>query len=264
MNTPNTESINTNPFSRCFAGLDLLFKHNQTMAIVILIISLSYSVLQFVGNFLPSGRAPENPAVIAAPEPVNIALLLGILIPVILVASVVAMVISTYYTGVINYVAWKTSRRETTTFSEAVREVSKRFWTILAVQILVGLRVIGGYLLFIVPGIRASLRYQMVFFPVFDEGLNARNAIKRMKRLAKNHLMEVFGVMTVATIIPIVGTLLSVGGEAIFYPELKRAIDDNIVYPKIHWLNYIGFILLAVILSLLILLVLGAFLLLAR
>ncbi len=240
-----TTKINTNPFSRAFSGLDQLFKYNQTMAIILLVFSLVSGIGQFANNLMSSGSSSTSNTT-SLPSDINWAAAAVIIIPIALIVLLAGCVIATYVNGITNYVAWKTSRKQTTTFGEAIREVTNRFWTIFAVQILVFFRVFGGLLLFIVPGIRAGLRYQMVLFPVFDEGLNASHAIARIKELTKNHLIEIFGLMTAAGIIPIIGPLLQWGGEAVMYPELKQMHAEGLK-PKVHWLNYIGLVIVGFI-----------------
>jgi hypothetical protein len=235
-------SINTNPFSRCFNGLDLLFKHNQPMALILLAVSVIGGAAQFINRWTPDKSGPPESLTLSG-EPINVGLALAVLLPIVLLVLIVVVVLSTYFNGIANFVAWKTSLGETTTFGESIREVTRRFWTLLAVQFLIFFKVFGGFLLLVIPGIRAALRYQMVYFAIFDENLKAKQAMKRIKTLTKNHLMEVFGIATVASIIPIIGLLLSMGGEAVFYPELKAAAESKEPYPKVHWLNYIGFIL---------------------
>ncbi len=244
---PKQPVYNSNPFSRTFKGLDLLFKYNQSIALVLLIISLVTGLLQFAGNFVPSSGRDDTASLpdIGHLEPANVALLVGGLIILGLISAALVALISTYINGITKYVAWKTSRRETTSFSESFHEVTKRFWTILVVQVVTTLKIIGGFLLFVIPGIRAALRYEMVLFPVFEENLNSKQAMKRIKQLTKGRLIEVFGIQTVATIIPVIGLLLAMGGEAVMYPELKALKASGAKGPKPHWLNYIGLIVLS-------------------
>lgn len=245
------EEINTNPFSRTFKGMDLLFKYNQVMAIIILIASLIGGFLQFLGNISGSfggdtgqSEAPVDQAQIVTNSAEAQIALIVIIVLVILVALCIAAVIGVYFDGITKFVAYKSSKKSTTNFSEAVKVVTSKFWTILAINIITYLKIVGGLLLFIIPGIRAALRYELVLYPVFDENLGASAAIKRSKQISKNHLMEIFGIVSVGTIIPIVGPLLNLGGELVMYPELKHLADSGETPPKVHWLNYIGLILL--------------------
>lgn len=245
------DQINTNPFSRAFKGFDKLFKYNQTMAIIILVVSLFNGFLQFIQPSFSSNRTSSPSSVSAGPVD---AAIWAIIIPIVLAVLVFGIVVSVYINGIVNYVAWKTSRLESTTLGESFSVVTKYFWTILVVEVSVFLRVLGGIILLIIPGIRAALRYEMVLFPVFDEELPAAQAINRMKAIAKGHLIEIFGVGVAAGIIPVVGPLLRMGGHVTLYPELKMLHDTKAKPPKVHWLNYLAFILIGVIVLLFIVL----------
>lgn len=234
----------SNPFKSSFDGINNLFKHNQTMAIVILILSFFGAFANMFSSFpTPPASETSTSTTAAASEPISAALV-AVIVVFAAIFFFVSIFVSVVYTGIVNYVAWKSSRGETTTFGEAFSQAMKHFWRILGIQIVVGLKIFGGLLLFIVPGIRASLRYQMVFFAMFDEKLNAWKSMDRVKQLTKNHLMEVFGIMTVGQLLFPVAVLVQIGGESVLYPQLKHLKDNNLPKPPIHWLNYLGFILL--------------------
>ena len=159
---------------------------------------------------------------------------------VLLVVFLLVVVASVYINGITTYVAWKTSRKQTTGIREAFGAVTQRFWTIAGIEAISFLKIIGGLFLFIIPGIRAALRYQMAVFPVFDENLKASEALQRIKKLTKNHLIEVFGVLFVGTIVPVIGSVMQAGGQAVLYPELKSLDKSGAARPAAHWLNYLG------------------------
>lgn len=257
--TKSQANINTNPFSRAFRGLELFFKHNQMWAIIFLIFSGLGTLAQWLPQDSPPPTSSSGGAVdaslpgLGAPE-------IAILTFLILSITFAALVVLVYLYGIMAYVTWKTSKGETAGFGEAFGAVTKRFWTIMVVQVFTGLKILGGFLLLIVPGIRAALRYEMVLLPVFDENLNARDAMKRIKNLTNKHLMEIFGVGTVGAIVPVLGSVLQLGGYAVMYPELKMLEKHVGPMPKVHWLNYLGLILVG---GLLILGGLGVFLLLS-
>ncbi len=233
----------SNPFKSSFDGLNRLFKLSQTPAIIILVLSFASFALNmfpFPGDFDSSSTTTTT----AASDPINGAVL-GIALSLVFVGVIVMIALSVFYYGVANYVAWKTSKNESTDIGEALRATADKFWTILGIQIIVGLKVLGGLILFIVPGIRAMLRYQMVLFPVFDENLGAWKAVNRIKFLTKKSLMEVFGIMTVAQLLFPVAVLIQMGGESVLYPQLKAIKDSGAEKPPTHWLNYLGFVLWA-------------------
>lgn len=246
----------SNPFSSCFRGLDKLFKHNKKIAIVLLVISAVLGGLQFLGGSSEETATapPAESGAGAGLDGVQIALIVAL--GVLILAAM--FFVSVFIGGVISFITLKTSRGETTSFKEAARATFAKFWTLAGVTVLSILKILGGSLLLIVPGVRAGLRYQMALLPVFDDNLKAGAAMRRIKFLTKNHLMEVFGIGTVSSLIPVFGPLLQIGGEAVLYPQLKDLKDNNRPKPPTHWLNYLGFILLALITILIVIIVLAA------
>lgn len=233
----------SNPFKLIFKGFDSLFKHNQTMSIVILALTLLGSfgqIFNAAGSSTTGGAAASSSANTGA----EIALIVALISIASLLFIAAILFFGTIINGAIAYVVYKTSKSETTNFSETMHAVFGKFWTILGVQIVVGLKILGGLLLFIIPGIRAALRYNFVLLPIFDEDATVGKAMQRSKQLTKDHLIEVFGMVTAAAIIPIVGPLMQYGGQSVMYPQLKRLKDSNGAKPPVHWLNYLGFVLI--------------------
>lgn len=243
----STEQYESNPFSVTFRGLDWLFKYNQSLAIVILVVTALFMAPQFTFNSTaPTPNQVQNGTQLPAAS-TEFSLQLGLLVLLLIVcALVVALLVSTVITAFLSFVSWKTSRKETTTFSETWKAVTSNFRSLLVVELIAWVKIIGGLILFIVPGIRAYLRYQMVMFPIFERGAKPREAIQEMKGLTSGRLIELFGISTVAGLIPFVGGVLQLGGLAVAYPQLN-AIKTSSEKPKKHWLNYIGFIILGFI-----------------
>jgi hypothetical protein len=232
----------SNPFKSCFSGLDRLFQHNLRPAIAILMVGALFGMPGFVNSFA-TGKNTQTATPATAPDlsaGVIVAIIVGVLVAIIIFTAV-----STIFSGVMNYVVYKTMKGERTTIKEALAATMNKFWTILAIHILVGLKVLGGIILFIIPGIRAGLRYQMTLLPMFDEDLKARAAMRRIKDLTKDHLLEIFGIVSVAALIFPINSLVQMGGESVMYHQLKSLKASGAPKPPVHWLNYIGFIMLA-------------------
>lgn len=240
--TEKQKNYISNPFSLIINGFSKLFESNQTMAIIILIFSLLGMVLNFIPG--PSGEttSTSNPSDIGNEAVVLVLIIVGV---VLLTVIPFIVFVSTLYRGIVAYTILQTSKDKSVTFSEALTAAFKRFWTILAIDIIVFFKILGGTLLLIVPGVRAALRYRMVHLHVFDENANASTAIQKAKALTKDHLIEVFGMVTAASIIPFVGVLMEIGGQSIMYPQLKELKASDKPKPPVHWLNYLGFILFA-------------------
>lgn len=249
MKTTHPTPYQSNPFLSSFKGFGELFERNQTLSIIILVGSFIVVVLQVLLQFaIPLVIAG---AVSSSTDNSSAGSMSGFIIGLIVVggllATVVSIFISVVFVGMTTYIAYKTGRQETTTFKEAFLVTISKFWSILYATFIAVLKIIGGLFLFIVPGIRAALRYQMVVFPIFDENLSGSAAVKRIKFLTKDHLMEMFGLYTVVSLVssllPPIITLVQMAGQTVMYPQLKALKDSNTPKPPVHWLNYIGFII---------------------
>lgn len=242
MNQTPSNSYVSNPFKSTFRGFGNFFSYNQNIAIILLVLANVGMIFQLFDTF-------SNPSMSSNTSNTTGASTLGVPAAAIIMFAVFGLtviVISFLFgclvNGMVAYATLKTSRQETTTVKEAFRETITHFWSIVYASIIVTLKIIGGLLLFIIPGVRAALRYTMVLLPIFDEDANGKQAIQRMKFLTKDHLLEMFGIVTVAGIIPFIGTLLQWGGVSVMYPQLKTLKSSNAPKPPVHWLNYIGFI----------------------
>lgn len=243
---PTKHNFTSNPFTSCFDGISELFKTNQTPAIIILVFSVFGIFLNFLTS-LPFPNQSVEPAPTTTSIPETNSALIAMLIVGIVIAITISVVLSVLYTGVVNYVTWKTSRGESTDFGEALRASFRHFWRILGIQIIVGIKVLFGLFLFIVPGIRAALRYQLVFIAMYDENLSIFKSMDRVKFLARQHLIEIFGIMTVAKLLFPATALLQMGGFSMLYPGLKNLKDNDLPKPQTHWLNYIGIFIIGFI-----------------
>lgn len=235
-NKPTVQYV-SNPFLVIFRGFDKLFKTNQTWAIIIIVVGL-------FGVFGNSFNTPFSAAgsTSATSESVS-ASVLAIVIAAVLLFIGLVVVITTFYRGAVAYVAMNTIQGRKVGFKEALSATRGKFWTIMVIQIVVGLKILGGLFLFIIPGIRAMLRYNMVYLPVFTNDKNAKESIDEMKTLTKGHLLEIFGMEVASGIIPIVGPALGVGGQIVMYPQLSELKSSGGPKPSVHWLNYIGLII---------------------
>lgn len=237
----STSSFESNPFKVVFRGLDDLFKYNRLPAIVLLILGFISAVSQFTSyRTSPSNQvSPDADPAINGNIPSA-----GVILAFLFLLAMVFMM-AIMINGVLDYIAWKTSKKETTTFTEAIREVMSRFWVIAGVFLHVGIRVLGGLVLFIIPGVRAALRYQLVLFTVFEEDLKGKAALERIKALSDKHLIEIFGMVMAAAVMPPLTAPLQTGGEAVMFRQLKDLHESGARSPRVHWLNYFGFVLLA-------------------
>jgi hypothetical protein len=244
----NKQSYISNPFKLIFKGFSDMFKYNQTISIIILV----FGIIGYLGNFnSPTynfNSTPEQTSTAISNEIPSISAemittLVIILLGVLMIIIPIILVITTIYQGAVAYTALQTSRKKTVSVNDALSAVFSKFWTIIYINLIVFLKVFGGTLLFIVPGVRASLRYKMVLMHMFDKNLNAKDSINQAKTTTKDHLIEVLGMSFASAIVPFIGAVLDAGGQAVMYPQLINLKSSSAKKPDVHWLNYLAFIL---------------------
>lgn len=236
----NKIAYESNPFKSSFHGFELLFKINQLPAILVLAFTYVGALTQGTPTSFwapPSGGGEMSGTAVA--------ILVTALVFFALISMVVSFCVAIFISGITGFVGYKTIRGEETTIGEAFHATLRRFWSIAYILVLAGLKVIGGLFLLIVPGVRAALRYQMATIALFDENLSGKAAMQRVKSLTKGHILELFGIQAVAWLIFPVASVLQLGGHIILYPGLKEVKDHNKTKPKVHWLNYLGFVMIA-------------------
>ena len=225
----------SNPFKLVFQGMDAWLKYNQALAVFVVAVTFGGAIMNFFVSVDPKSYAPSNANGIMTA-------FIGLLILILLILG--SLVFTTIYNGMVAYIGLQTLKNKTVTFSDALQVSLSKFWIVFVTEIIVTLKIIGGLMLFLIPGIRAALRYSIVNFYIFDKNSNAREAINQTKDLTRDHLIEVFGMHTAASIVPVVGGLLTAGGQTLMYDQLKKLKKNKIPKPPIHWLNYLGIILI--------------------
>ena len=118
-----------------------------------------------------------------------------------------------------------------------------QFWQIWGLNILIALMGLGGFILFIIPGIIISLRLSMANTVLIDEKKGIMHAISRSFELTKGRAFELFCLGLSIAIIPFSGLvrpLLGAGAFVAMYPDMVWRNANNIDKPKLHWSNYIS------------------------
>lgn len=68
-----------------------------------------------------------------------------------------------------------------------------KMWQFFWVSLLVGLAVLGGFILFVIPGIIFSVWFCLAMFVFVAEGLKGTSALKRSRQLVQGYWWPVFG-----------------------------------------------------------------------
>lgn len=244
----------SNPFSLSFDKFGQFFEKNLWWAILLIITPLLglffQMLLAAVGDTTSSGvqahaghhhatNSPEAFGFIAA-----LLIVLGIVIFSALI--VLATAINVFISGLFAYAALENDAGRTARFGAAIDAVVTRFRRLFLAQLLATAKILAWSLLLIIPGIVAAFRYSLLPYVILDESAKkkgVKESHERMKTLVNGRKREVFGVATVAAIIPFVGGINQLVGNAALYRQLQVSSDQKIERPTVHWLNYFGFIL---------------------
>jgi len=98
------------------------------------------------------------------------------------------------------------------------------FWSYLIASILVGLIVVAGIILLIVPGIIWALRYMFVPYLVIDRKLGVMAALRESSRITLGHKWQLLGLVVVLGLLNILGLLALVVGLLVTVPVTMLAV----------------------------------------
>lgn len=269
----------SNPFSLSFNKFGLFFEKNLGWAIALLVIPLFLGIMQF-GSQMPWLLEPETSETTSSldregkkiessyasdlkkidsdksqineddlPPTGVIVLIVSVVILVVIGLIVLQLLIQTFIVGALTFVALENDAGRKASLSGAIDAVVARFRRLFLAQMLATIKIFGWTLLFIIPGIIAVFRYTLLPFVIMDESPKKRDVKSshdRVKEIVSGRKREVFGVATVATIIPIIGAISQYVGNAALYRQLQVYKDQGSEKPPVHWLNYFGFILIGI------------------
>lgn len=125
------------------------------------------------------------------------------------------------------------SKKQTVRLQACYRRGLPFFWRLVAVDVLIGLMVLGGLVLLIVPGLIFLRRYYLASYYIVDQDLGIKAALQRASHDSKPVSGAVWGVIGVQisfsilasfiSIIPALGILLAalVSYICLFLPALR-------------------------------------------
>ncbi|MBI3494833.1 hypothetical protein HY004_02520 [Candidatus Saccharibacteria bacterium] len=246
-------SYQSNPFSLSFDKFGLFFEKNLGWAIALIVFPIFYFFLQMLGAALDTSTESAHAAMNTANTGVTpwlaavVAFLVLFSTLIIAFMIVAGVALNTFITGLFTYVALENDAGRTARFGAALDAVVSRFWRLFLAQLLALAKIFGWTLLLIVPGIVAAFRYALLPYVIMDESAKEKGVKKsheRVKTLVQGRKREVFGVATVAAIIPFVGGINQLVGNAALYRQLQVFNDKKLEKAPVHWLNYFGFMLI--------------------
>ncbi len=249
--TPDTIKYESNPFTLSFNALGRMFEKNALWAAGFVGLTLVWFFMQLFGQIFQaifSNPQSSSAYTNSSGNELNAVAILAItilILSILLVVVISAIAISTFVSGLFSYIALESNQGRSVTASQGFNKALHRFWPLFKSQLLAAVKIFGWTLLFIIPGIVAFYRYSALPFVVMAEDETSASKIHaRTKLLVRKRLWELFGISFVAGLIPVVGGLLKYTGTAALYQQMQVYTDGNIEKPKVHWLNYLGMMLL--------------------
>lgn len=185
-------------FSLFKPSLDAVLKNWDTF-FIFAIIPAMYS--QFVSRVFDSKAIDSFSALKSIDH-------IGLYVAVLVVVSLLTL-------PIIPYLQLKSAQNKRVTAATAFNEGVGFFWRILGLGILVGLLVLGGFLLFVVPGVIMIRRYVMAPYYLIDQDLSIREAMRKSAEASKPYskylwfVIGVSGLLSLTSIIPIIGAPIS-------------------------------------------------------
>lgn len=260
--TPH-EYIN-NPFFIALRGLEWLFNHAKSIAIVLLVISLLGAGGNLVtSNFNQSTHTDQKQLeqdqskimsdvshAIQSVSPEQWAII-GI---VGLVTILIVAFLSFWIKGATEYTAAHLAKGEDVTIGGALGGSWHRLGSYSWLQILIGIKIFLWSLLLIVPGIIMAVRYSLAGTAFFaEDDLKGNAAIKRSLVLTKGAWITTFASSIVFNVVTLglLKSLTNIGTNSVLY----RQFADTETKPKPHWLSKLTLALILVAIGLLALII---------
>lgn len=107
----------------------------------------------------------------------------------------------------------------------------KKFIYYILAMCLVGLSILGGFILFIIPAIIFAVRLALVKFIAIEKDLKPMAALKESKRITKGNRWKLFGFFVIMTLINILGFICLVVG--VLFTAPLTALTLAVIYKKL-------------------------------
>ena len=148
-------------------------------------------------------------------------------------AGIAGLVLEFVGLAVILYGAFQVMRGRDIAILDVIRHVSPRFLAIIAVAFLLGIALVLGLMLFVLPAIVLATRWVVALPACVVERLGPFDSFRRSAELTEGHRWKIFGLLVVALLLLIGATLLvGIPSEWIvsLAPEgIARWLVENII-----------------------------------
>jgi hypothetical protein len=208
-------------------GFQLYRRHWRTLLAIAAVVVVPITLLQYLfGDLVRTrGETTRNGVVETASWSVGIAALL---------AALAGVLMYLVLTGAITRAVAAEVAGEDPSVEQSYRFGFHRLSSVLLVSVLVGLAVIGGLILFIIPGIYIAIRLCVSIEALVVEGRRGTEAMGRSWALVGGHWWHAFGTLVVAGLLTgIVNAVITTpfGNTSWFLQGVAAAVATVITLP---------------------------------
>lgn len=162
-------------------------------------------------------------------------------IVLVLIFGSIGLAISALWSGLVAAAANMAVRDRDITFGASFSQSASRFGTMFVALFISTLKIIGGYLLLLFPGIRAQARYAALPYVVMgNPSMSATQAVNETKRLYDGHLLESFSITWISSVIPFVGNVLGAVGLAQSARQIHDYKSRGLQKPEMSGWNWVA------------------------
>lgn len=171
--------------------------------------------------------------------------LVGFVLGAIAVVSIIAVTLLCIPAYTIILLA--SANGQKVTLREVLSQGRTYIWRFIGLGVLTVLAVLGGIILFVIPGLIFIAWFSLSSYALVSEDLGVVASMKRSRELVRGRVWEMWGLMSLtnaANIIPFIGGIISfvlsillMPSMAIKYLQLSAAKTKD--RPAVHWANYV-------------------------
>lgn len=245
-----------NPWTLAVTAVKLVFAHARNVAWVLIVISVlsafSGSFNQNASQTTPTTYDPNATVTEVVFPGATLDGTFYAIVTLAVVAIIAITLLSMYIAAVGQLSSLRAIKGQTTTISEAMTMVNKKFWGYVLLQIFVTFRIILWSILLILPGIYMSVRYSLASVTYLDDDntLTPTQAIKKSVELTRGAWLTTFASPLLLSVVTLglISQLVSCAAQAKLYMQYKPLTEQNIQKPRAHFLSFamLGFMLLLI------------------
>jgi hypothetical protein len=166
--------------------------------IPVIVTSILLSGMLILDHFLPKGGMPQKVAIICVTAFFGLLNVVAYFISTAVISGVTSIIVVQLAVAPLRPVKLR----------QAIAVLRKRWRPFISTMIRVILRFIGGYLLFVVPGLVMQVRYALYAPVVLIEGLEKKAALRRSRELGSRSWRTVIIVSILQVVIPMAVSVL--------------------------------------------------------